>query len=65
MLCGELVIFLALAFVKDPWMMTRDCGWAFFFFFFFKEQIDDEFEYWKKKNAPSDRYEAHKQYEKY
>ena len=49
MLCGELVIFLALAFVKDPWMMTRDCGWAFFFFFFFKEQIDDEFEYWKKK----------------
>ena len=66
MLCGELVIFLALAFVKVPWMMTGDCGWAtIFFFFFFKEQIDDEFEYWKKKNAPSDRYEAHKQYEKY
>ena len=65
---GKLVIFLALAFVKVPWMMTGDCGWAtIFFFFFFKEQIDGEFGYWekKKKKAPSDRYEAHKQCEKY
>ena len=45
MLCGELVIFLALAFVKVPWMMTGDCGWATIFFFFFEEQIDDEFGY--------------------
>ena len=53
MLCGELVIFLALAFVKVPWMMTGDCGWAtiFFFFFFFEEQIDGEFGYLKIKKS--------------
>ena len=33
MLCCELVIFLALAFVKVPWMMAGDCGWATIFFF--------------------------------
>ena len=65
MLCGELVIFLALAFVKDPWMMTRDCGWAFFFFFFLSNKLTMSLSTGKKKNAPSDRYEAHKQYEKY
>ena len=51
---GKLVIFLALAFVKVPWMMTGDCGWAtIFFFFFFKEQIDGEFGYWEKKKKNS------------
>ena len=34
MLCSELGIFIALAFVKMPWMMTGDCGWATVFFFF-------------------------------
>ena len=52
MLCSELGIFIALAFVKMPWMMTGDCGWAtifYLFIFFFKEQIDGEFWYQKKK----------------
>ena len=42
MLCSELGIFIALAFVKMPWMMTGDCGWAtvvFFFFFFLRNKL--------------------------
>ena len=67
MLCSELGIFIALAFVKMPWMMTGDCGWATVFFFFF---WGTNWQWvWvlgkKKKAAPSDWHGAHKQGEKY
>ena len=67
MLRGQLVIFLALAFVKVPWMMTGDCGWATIFFFL-RDKLTVSLgigKKKKKKTAPSDRYEAHKQCEKY
>ena len=48
---GKLVIFLALAFVKVPWMMTGDCGWAtiFFFFFFLRNKLTVSLGIGKKK----------------
>ena len=66
MLCSELGIFIALAFVKMPWMMTGDCGWATIFFFL-RDKLTVSLGTMKKKKkaAPSDRYEAHKQCEKY
>ena len=67
MLCSELGIFIALAFVKMPWMMTGDCGWATIFFFFLRNNLTVclGIRKKKKKTAPSDKYEAHKQCEKY